>query len=186
MDYLRRIPDVRRKQGIRYNLDALLTIFILSIMSGRCKYREIERFAKQHEEFFTELLGLKHGVPSNVSIREVIRTLDWQALQTQCNAWALASLPETDNNDILARVLCFDGKALRATLSDYESAYQDFVCFLHGFVAATGIIVHAQEYQNGHKSELQVMQDVIQSLTVRGYIITIDALHCQKKLSASS
>lgn len=123
--YFQAIPDVRRKQGLRYPLDAMLMITVLAMMSGRFKYREIERFAINNKEILCELLGLKHGVPSNVSIREVLRTLNWTSLQTQFNAWIFERLPDplsapshdsssesASAETILARILNFDGKSL--------------------------------------------------------------------------
>jgi hypothetical protein len=181
--YFQAIPDVRRKQGIRYPLDAMLVITVLAMMSGCFKYREIERFAKNNSTVLCELLGLKHGVPSNVSIRQVLRTLNWQSLQEQFNAWMVEHLQaqaSTSVETILARILAFDGKSLRATMEGYDSAHQNFVCFLHGFLAESGIIAVIQEYQNGHTSEQHVLQEVLNTLTFKGYILTVDALHTKK------
>lgn len=195
--YFQAIPDSRRKQGLRYPLDAMLMMTVLAMMSGRFKYREIERFARNNKDMLCDLLGLKHGVPSNVSIRQVLRTLNWQSLQEQFNAWILDHLAsEASANDssagaaseeaLLGRILAFDGKSLRATIEGYDNEHQNFICFLHGFLAQSGIIAVIQEYQNGHKSEQHVLQEVITTLNLKGYILTLDALHTQKKLSTVS
>jgi DDE_Tnp_1-associated len=192
--YFRAIPDIRRKQGIRYPLDAMLMITVLAMMSGRFKYREIERFAKNNKATLCELLGLNHGVPSNVSIREVLRTLNWKSLQEQFHAWILERLSVSSEavskaasaETILARIMAFDGKSIRATMENYADEQQNFVCFLHGFLAESGIIAVIQEYQNGHTSEQHVLQEVISTLKFKGYILTLDALHTQKKRSTAS
>jgi DDE_Tnp_1-associated len=189
--YFQKIPDARRKQGQRYALDAMLMITVLAMMSGRFKYREIERFAKNNKELLCALLGLKHGVPSNVSIRQVLRTLNWSSLQEQFNAWIAKRLPELpgseensssveSNEAFFHRILSFDGKALRATVQEYSTEHQNFVCFLHGFLAQSGLIAVIQEYQNGHTSEEHILQNVLSALHFKGYIITIDALHTKK------
>ena len=186
--YLQTIPDVRRAQGKRYPLDGMLMFFILCILSGRSGYREMERYGKQHDAILRELLHLKHGTPSNVSIRTIIQTLDWEAAQAAFNQWMLAVIEERSKNEPadadsspLSRVLAFDGKALRATLRDYGKTYQNFVCFLHGFLAESGILLHVHEYQNGHQSEQIELQTVLNALNLKGYILTLDALHTQKK-----
>jgi hypothetical protein len=186
--YLQGIPDVRRTQGQRYKLEAMVMFFIICILSGRTKYREMERYGKRHEEMFRELLGLKHGTPSNVSIRAIIRTLNWKAAQEAFNTWMFAVMAERsqdeandDQASLLARVINFDGKSLRATLEDYDKEYQNFVCFLHGFLAQSGILVHVHEYQNGHQSEQKELQILLESFRLKGYIFTLDALHTQKK-----
>lgn len=193
--YFQNIPDVRRKRGIRYPLDAMLMITVLSMMSGGSKYREIERFAANNKDVLCELLGLKHGVPSNVSIRHVLRTVNWSSLQEQFNTWIMERLPSladassadasASEETILHRILAFDGKSLRATLQGYSTEHQNFVCFLHGFLAESGIIAVIQEYQNGHGSEQKVLQEVLATLKLKGYILTLDALHTQKKRSTA-
>jgi hypothetical protein len=55
IEHLQQIPDFRRKQGLRYPLLAVLLITIMSIMSGRCRYREIAAFAKANS--FTSRSG---------------------------------------------------------------------------------------------------------------------------------
>lgn len=69
-------------------------------------------------------------------------------------------------------------------MQGYNDEHQNFVCFLHGFLAQSGIIAVIQEYQNGHTSEQHVLQEVLTTLKLKGYILTLDALHTQKKLSA--
>jgi hypothetical protein len=117
-------------------------------------------------------------------------------LQTQFNAWIFECLPDplsapshdsssesVSAETILARILNFDGKSLRATMQGYNDGHQNFVCFLHGFLAQSGIIAVIQEYQNGHTSEQHVLQEVLTTLKLKGSILTLDALHTQKKLS---
>lgn len=168
--YLQTIPDVRRPQGVRYKLDAMLMFFILCILSGRSKYREMECYGKKHDAALRELLDLKHGTPSNVSIREIIQTLDWEAAQRAFNQWMLAVIQEcsehgsTDASSdatLLSRAVAFDGKSLRATLKDYDKKYQNFVCFLHGFLVESGLLLHMHEYQNGHQSEQSELQAIL-------------------------
>ena len=58
-EHFRDIPDFRRKQGCRYPLRVLLLLTIMSIMSGRCRYREIDAFAKANQKELVKFFRLK-------------------------------------------------------------------------------------------------------------------------------
>lgn len=181
LEYLSKVSDFRRKQGQRYPLDAVITIQVLAIMSGCISNRSIARFAKNHQEDLTEMLGLKHGVPSHVTFREVSLHIDIASVQEQFNAWAARLFTADEFASLQQRIIAFDGKSLRATMNEYSSEHQDFVCFLHAFAVETGLILHAEQYHNGHQSEISVLQQVLGKLAIRGAIFTTDAIHTQKK-----
>jgi hypothetical protein len=181
LDYLAKVPDFRRKQGTRHRIDAVLTIQILALMSGCISVRSIARFAENHQEELTRLLSLKHGVPSHVTFQEIFSKVDLNALQEQFNAWAGTLFNPDEAASLQKRVVACDGKALRATMSEYNTQQQDFVCFVHAFAAASGLIIHAEQYHNGHKSEIAVLQHVLDVLALSGAIFSMDALHTQKK-----
>jgi DDE_Tnp_1-associated len=181
LEHLSCVQDKRRKQGVRYRLDVVLSIYLLALMSACVSTRSVARFAKNHAEELGQLFDLPHGVPSHVTLQEILTHLDVASLQSAFNRWASTLFSIEEQNTIKQRVLACDGKALRATLKDYSKEHQDFVCFVHVFAAEAGIIVHAEEYKNGHKSEIAVLQDVLEHLSVRGAIFTMDALHTQKK-----
>lgn len=180
LEHFALIPDFRRNQGKRYDLAAMLTLITLAMMSGRSKYREIERFGKRHAEYLTDILGLKHGVPSNVTIREILRRVDFGALQRQFNLWASENLSPGQGESLSERLVALDGKALRATVKDYSQSGQDFVCFLHAFAAERNLLLHAERYENGHQSELALLQEMVERLRGCGCLLTMDAVHAQK------
>jgi hypothetical protein len=158
-------------------------------MNGHAKYREISRLAKRHEQILVETFGLKNGVPSHVTIREVIRKTDFEQVLLQFNLWAqtlVTSDVKTDTNadekvDTPSLVINIDGKGIRASLQDYSSSYQDFVCFAHVYAAEQGVVIQTASYQNKEESEIPFVQALIEKLTVKNALITLDALHTQKK-----
>ena len=79
---LREVPDYRRKQGQRYNNEAMLLIIIIAILRGHYAYREIARFCKFHESLLVSKFGFKNGrVPSHVTISAFIRNTDFSSIQ---------------------------------------------------------------------------------------------------------
>ena len=178
LEYLAKIPDRRRKQGIRYPLDKTLTIMLLGTLCGRVGYRSVGRFAKQHKSVLTKLLGLKHGVPSHVSLAAIINGLDYDEFQKVLNEWSLSRLKMTGQGPV---VIPIDGKAIKSSVSGGNAEGQNFVTFVSAFCAQQGIVIHAEAGENKHQGELQVVRGVIENLGLTGVVFTLDAAHDSKK-----
>lgn len=184
--YFKKIQDFRRDQGKRYPLDAMLTIIVIGVMNGYTKYREIGRLAKRHEQVLIEAYGLNNGVPSHVTIREIILKTDFEQVLLQFNLWAQSCVILNDElpneqTDTPSAVINIDGKSIRASLQDYSSSYQDFVCFAHVYAAEQGVVIQTANYQNKEESEIPFVQALIEKLKLNNALLTLDALHTQKK-----
>lgn len=180
--YLQAIPDVRSDLGKRYRLDDLLIMIILGMLSGYYGYRELGTFVKGNRATLVDLLGLKrNAVPSHVTIRTVMRTLDFAALTAGFHQWIAERLELTPGD-----VFSIDGKALAATVRDAHGAMQAFECFLSVYSQRHGAVQSLRGYQHGHASEISVLQELIATLDLTGMTLSVDALHCQKKQSRRS
>lgn len=182
IESLQTIPDFRRKQGRRYPLVPLLLITIMSIMSGRCRYREIAAFAKANTK---ELLAFFHmkrtRLASHVTFREVIKGIDFEDVLTAFNQWAAQYVTIAP-----AEWLSIDGKALASTVTDYETSYQNFVSLVSIFTHHRGQVFHAGKLESHKTNEIPIVRTLIEALDVQGVVFSLDALHCQKKRCRSS
>lgn len=82
-----------------------------------------------------------------------------------------------------------DAKAIRSTVSDYDSAYQDFVCLVSAFACQSGTVLAQQSYHNKETSEITAARTLLADLTrgdggLKGATFTLDALHCKKTVEA--
>ena len=187
LTYLSQIPDPRRAASRRHPLAPLLAMVVLGHLSGCYAYRELARFMVRHAWTFVNLFDLKHGVPNHVTIGTVLSTIDCSALQTQFEAWVAAqALTEQASEQACIQAsepvaYALDGKSLRSTLSDYKQVYQDFVASVHLYAHQSGLVHACQSYHNGQQSEAHTVRELISRLDLKGAILTLDALHCQKK-----
>ena len=177
VDYLQNVPDFRSDSGKRYRLDHLLIMIIFGMMSGRYGYRELGTFVKANRLELVKLLGLKrNAVPSHVTIRTVLKGMDFSALSESFSQWASEHLAIAPGD-----LFSIDGKALGSTVSDYNSAKQNFLCFLSLFSQRQGAVLGLRRYHNGHTSEIPTLQQMIKALDLTDVTFSVDALHCQKK-----
>ena len=180
VDYLAQVPDFRRREGQRYPLPALLVMITMAIMSGHYGYREIARFLKANRDELTAQLHLKRKqMPSHVTIRTVLMKLDFQALNEAFEHWARAHLQVAPGDWVAV-----DAKAIRSTVTNYDNAYQDFVCLVSAFAQAEGTVLAMARYHNKATSEVSVTRELIttlvEALDLEGVVFTLDALHCKK------
>lgn len=174
-DFFNGVPDYRRSQGQRYPLDSLLWMVFLSICCGYNGYRSFGKFAKANADYLTNTFSLKHGVPSYVTFREVLTNLDKEALKERFIAWC--SSQELTDRDWVSG----DGKSLRSTLSAYTGTDQDFCSVVSFYVQKTGLCLLVEDYRNKQMGEAEVVRSLLPALKDKGIILTLDALHTQKK-----
>ena len=73
-----------------------------------------------------------------------------------------------------------DGKSIIGTVTDYGTAYQNFISLVSLYSNQQGIVLTSQQFESKHDSELKVVQTMLEALNLEGVVFTLDALHCQK------
>jgi hypothetical protein len=181
IEHLSQIEDPRRSEGQRHPLVPFLLMLIMGIMSGRYGYREQAKFMKSHRATFSDLFMLKHGTPSHVTIRTLLNSLPYASLNAVFEAWAIEFVGVLPKDWLSA-----DGKALRSTVEHGQDSWQNFVSLVSLFHQRTGSVLATERLENGKESEIPALQVLLQRLGITRAMLTIDALHCQKKLQPLS
>jgi DDE_Tnp_1-associated len=178
LSHLSKIPDHRRKEGIRYPLDKTLVLMLLGTMSGCIGYRSVARFCKVHEKYLSKMLGLKHGVPSHVSLTAIIENVDLAAFERALSAWGSSKLK---SNDKVPPVIAIDGKSIKASVTSGISDQQNFIAIVHAFCVSQELVISSLSYENKHISETEIVRQMVEMLGIQGVIYTLDAAHALKK-----
>jgi DDE_Tnp_1-associated len=179
IDYLAQIPDPRHPNGRRHPLWLILLLIIMGIMSGYWGYRSLGRFVERHRRALIKTFKISGAtVPSYSTIRRVLMQIDYLALGEAFRGWASQYEPGGEKQWV-----AFDGKSLRNTVTDHAGAQQNFVTMVSAFSHSRGQVLGVQVMENKHESEIVVVTNLLSLLDLQGAVITLDALHCQKKLS---
>jgi predicted transposase YbfD/YdcC len=176
IDYLKEVPDPRQAKGSRHELWQILLITIMAIMSGSLGYQAIGRFVERHRRSLIKQLSIKQGtVPSYSTIRRAMVNVDFNKLNESFNLWAQEqAIPA-------GRAIAGDGKSLRNTVSDYDNSEQNFINMVSLFSHEQGTVIATAIMENKKDSEINVIQELIKQLKLEDHLLTLDALHCQKK-----
>lgn len=173
-EFFQHIPDPRRGQGQRYPLSALLWITFLAIATGQQGPRKLAAFGRSNAAFFTTYFQLRHGLPSYGVFRELLKALDKDALAQQ---FTRCFASQAQAGDWVAG----DGQSLRSTVQDAQGATQSFASVVSLYCQRTGLTLAVADYTDKKTGELSVVRDLLPNLRDRGVVLTLDALHGQKK-----
>ena len=79
------VEDPRSKHGLRHPLPDVLLMCLMAMMSGYQGYREIGRFLDRNRKELQQAFLLLHKVPTYVTVRHVLRSVDFDKLSAAFN-----------------------------------------------------------------------------------------------------
>ncbi|MCY7351054.1 MAG: hypothetical protein LH606_10355 [Cytophagaceae bacterium] len=118
---------------------------------------------------------MKHGIPSHVTFWQILTHSDKPQVIAHFNQWA------STQNLLPYDWLSGDGKSLRSTLSHCQDSAQNFSTVVSLFCQKTGLVHLLADYRNKKHGQGEILRSLLPFLKDKGVIITLDALHIQKK-----
>src|SRR5499426_1857954 len=159
----------------RHLLMDILVIAVCAVISGAEGWEDIEEYGQANAEWFTDLLDLPHGIPGHDTFRLVLSRLDPEEL-TQCFiAWTQA-LSEASGGDIVS----IDGKTLRHS---FDRATSTAAIHMVSAWASANRLVLGQLKVEEKSNEITAIPRLLQLLDLKGAVVTIDAMGCQKEIA---
>ena len=167
-----RCPDAPNRQHL---LMDILVIAVCAVIGGAEGWEDIEEYGKAQAVWFADLLDLPHGIPGHDTFRRVLSRLDPEEL-TQCFiAWTQA-LSEALGGDIIA----IDGKTLRHS---FDQATATAAIHMVSAWASANRLVLGQLKVDEKSNEITAIPKLLHLLDVKGAVVTIDAMGCQKEIA---
>jgi predicted transposase YbfD/YdcC len=172
--YFSRLQDPRDWRGRRHELADIITISILAVLCGAEHWTEIEAFGEAKEEWLRTFLKLPSGIPSHDTFGEVFAAIDPEAFELCFRAWTAAVA------GMIAGVLAIDGKTLRGS---FDAAGGKAAVHMVSAWAADNGVVFGQIAVNDRSNEITAIPALLEVLRIKGLIVTIDAMGCQKQIA---
>jgi predicted transposase YbfD/YdcC len=170
-----KLPDPRRANACHKLLD-ILTIALVAVICGADGWEEVKAYGKAKYGWLKTFLELPHGIPRPDTFARVFARLDPDAFENHFRQW-IAKLADLSGGKLVA----IDGKSLRRS---FEQGW-DKIGMAHmvsAFVQANHM-VFGQVKTDGKGQELSGIEKLLQSLFLKGAVVTIDALGCQKSMA---
>ena len=170
------LEDIRDPKNRRHLLIDTLIIAITAVICGADGFTQIEEFGKSNETWFRKFLKLDNGIPSHDTFGRVFSLLSPAAFQECFRAWIESVRAVHGGEEIVA----IDGKSLRRS-HDRKRGLGP----LH-MVSAWAVnsrVVLGQRATEAKSNEITAIPELLETLMLRGCIVTIDAMGCQKAIA---
>lgn len=169
------IKDPRVNRQKKHRLQDIFFISICATICGADNWVAIEQFGLAKEAWFTELLGLEHGIPSHDTFGEVYAAIDTEQFSVCFSRW-VADLANITEGEVIA----IDGKCLRRSL---DKASKKAAIYMVSAWAQHNNLVLGQVKVDDKSNEITAIPKLLSRLDIAGAVITIDAMSCQKKIA---
>lgn len=169
------IKDPRVNRQKKHRLQDIFFISICATICGADNWVAIEQFGLAKEAWFTELLGLEHGIPSHDTFGEVYGAIDTEQFSVCFSRW-VADLANITEGEVIA----IDGKCLRRSI---DKASKKAAIYMVSAWAQHNNLVLGQVKVDDKSNEITAIPKLLSMLDIAGAVITIDAMGCQKKIA---
>ena len=147
-----------------------------AVIGGANSWLAVERFVLAHEVWFRSFLGLPQGVPSHDTYRRIFLLLDTRELNRRFATWV---------GDISQRLalkqVAIDGKTLCGSGGGHTGL--PALHLVHAFATENGICL-GQQAADSKSNEITAIPELLKLLDLKGAVVTIDAMGCQKNIAA--
>jgi predicted transposase YbfD/YdcC len=175
-DRFQGLSDPRKAKGKRYSLLTLLVVIFLAKLSGQDKPGEIADWARNHAGTLAGLLHLgRVWMPHHNTIRRV-----FQVIVSEAEFERLLEAYHQPPGAQLGELLALDGKALKGTRRGVEDRCEYVVSVYDG--QSQRVLV--QEVVETKENEMVAAPQALARVPLAGKIVTGDAIHAQRGLSA--
>ena len=169
------IHDPRIDRTKKHNLVDILIITLCATICGVEGWEEIEIFAEEREDWFKGFLELPNGIPSHDTMYRVFSRIDPKELNAALIRWT-----EGLNQSVEGKVVAIDGKTLRGS---FDTATGKGALHLVSAWVEENNLVLGQVAVEGKANEITEIPKLLRMLQLKGAIVTIDAIGCQKNIS---
>lgn len=168
------LPDPRAG-NVLHDLTEILFIALLATLCGAQTCCDIALFAQTKTALLRTVLELAHGVPSHDTFSRVFRMLDPKAFEKAFRQFMRAFAENVEG------VVALDGKALRRGYDKGKSHMPPVMVTAWGVQTRMALATVLAEGNNEAAAALQL----IGLLTLKGCVVTADALHCHRTMAAT-
>jgi predicted transposase YbfD/YdcC len=175
VEHFSELSDPRVERTKKHLLLDIVVLAVCAVICGAEGWEDIEEFGKQKHAWLKRFLKLPKGIPSHDTIGRVFRLLKPLEFQKCFVSWTKA-LQETLGLTFIA----IDGKTLRRS---FDRASAKNALHMVSAWSTENHLVLGQQAVDGKSNEITAIPELLKLLELKGAIVTIDAIGCQKTIA---
>lgn len=163
------LKDHRINRTRRHPMENILFISMCAVISGAETWIEIEDFGNAKIDWFAQHLDMPNGIPSHDTFNRFFSALNPDVFELCFRRWISSMIP-----DMKEQVISIDGKTIRGSREYKKSP----IHMVSAWSSAHGLTL-GQMKTFDKSNEITVIPELLDALSIKGSIITIDAMGCQ-------
>ena len=168
------LKDPRIKRKKLYPLMEILFVVLCGTICGAESWRDFVLFGKEKNDFLKKYFPYANGIPSKDTLARLFAVLDPESFKKCFIAW-VKSLQET-----LQDVIAIDGKTFCNSIDKANNV--PAIHMVNAFATGARLIL-AQQKVDDKSNEITAIPLLLDLLSLKGNVVTIDAMGCQKAIA---
>lgn len=175
IEYFSEIEDPRRDgYAKRHKLIDVITIAVCAIICRCDNWEDVEDFGCAREEWFEGFLELPSGIPSHDTFNRIFSSIKPEQFEKCFNTWTKDICQLTKGE-----VVAIDGKTVRRS---FENQGEKAIHIVSAWASQNEMVL-GQVKVDEKSNEIKAIPELLELLNLKGTIITIDAMGCQKEIA---
>lgn len=170
------LKDPRVKKRTEHRLLDIIAVVLCGVIANCKDWQKIELWAKQQHDWLKTFLALPGGIPSHDTLERTFARLNPQTFQACFGKWMTAL-----QKALGLQPIAIDGKTLCG--SGQPSTGLKPLHLVSAWVSANQLTL-GQVAVESKSNEITAIPELLKLLELKGALITIDAMGCQKKIVA--
>jgi predicted transposase YbfD/YdcC len=169
------LKDPRFKHSPPHVLIEIIIIALCAIICGANDWVAVEAWGKAKEEWLRQYLRLPNGIPSHDTFGLVFGVLDPDEFRHCFISWT-----QSICQLLLGEVVPIDGKCLRHSYDNDQG--KRAIHMVSAWASRAGVVL-GQVKVDEKSNEITAIPALLELLSLKGCIVTIDAMGCQTNIA---
>lgn len=178
LEEFRQLPDYRKNRVGYTHPGEILFLSLLAILSGAQGYDDIALWMKERKRELAKFLGRPFIAPAYTTVRNTFLGIDTQEVEKMQQKWIHKLSDNPEDSDSLT-IVATDGKTMRGSKNREMNEKARHIVSL--FLTEQKLTLAQAEVQE-KTNEIPALIELLDSLKLPNCVITMDAMHTQKKL----
>lgn len=166
------LQDPRTGPAQRHDLREMILMALCAVLCGADTWVDVAEWAEDNEAWLRRYLALERGTPSHDTFGRVFRILDATIFEQCFRGWIAGMVSAIDG------VVALDGKTVRGSRDGENTTLH----MISAFATGSGLCL-GQAGTRGKGHEIAGIKALLDTLALKGCIVTIDAIGCQTEIA---
>jgi len=170
------IEDPRQFKKVKYPINEVVGLVLIASLGNANEWTEIEIFCQLHQTLLKKYFKLENGIPSHDTFQRVMGMIDPNVIQQIQIMWN--EYVSQNDGEGIKKILNIDGKTMRGSKTEDKKPLH----IVSAWCDEEGICF-GQKTVREKENEIVAIPELLDTLQIKGYVVTIDAMGTQTKIA---